>query len=112
MTTRGLSAYTTTAFLKYRTDLVKLNNSLQSNLRSDDDKLTANYISAIERVGLEDKLRNDMLEFHVMHPGHVMTNANMIECIQGVLNTVEPMAILIRDSESGLPETPCKRNLE
>jgi hypothetical protein len=68
--------------------MVKLNNSLQSNLRSDadDDKLTANFISAIKRAGLEDKLKNEMLDFHVMHPGHVISNAKKIECIQSVLS--------------------------
>ena len=58
MSSRGLAANTTAAFSKYRTDFVKLNNSLhlQSNLRNDDDKLTANYMmSALERCGLEDK---------------------------------------------------------
>ena len=46
MTARGLSIglHHTASFSKYRTDLVKLNNSLQSDLRNDDDKLTANYM--------------------------------------------------------------------
>ena len=52
MSSSGLAAKTTAAFSKYRKDFVKLNNSLQSNLRNDDDKLTANYMSALERCGL------------------------------------------------------------
>ena len=49
-------------------------------------------MSALERAGLEDKLKNEMLVFHVMHPGRVMTNAKNIECIRSVLSTAEAKA--------------------
>ena len=83
MSSRGLDACTTTAsFSKYRTAYVKLNNSLQPDLRNDDDKLTENYISALERVGLEDKLNAEMIiSYYIMHPGGTMSNATKIECV-------------------------------
>ena len=92
MLSRGLAAKTTAAFSKYRTDFVTLNNSIQRDLRNDDEKLTANYMSALERCGLEDKLGNDMLQFYVMHPGSIMTNARKIECIRNVLSTADAKA--------------------
>ena len=46
MTARGLSIglHHTAGFSKHRTDLVRLNNFLQNDLRNDDDKLTATYM--------------------------------------------------------------------
>ena len=53
MMTRGLSTKTTVGFSQYRTELVRLNNSLESRLRNDDNKLVANYISTVgtRRIG-------------------------------------------------------------
>ena len=52
LTARGLEYATTASFSDYREQLCGLNNSLNANLRANEDKLTANYESAMTRAGL------------------------------------------------------------
>ena len=52
------------------------------------------YISALERVGLENKLNAEMMSYYITHPGAgTMSNATKIECvIRNVLSKAEAKA--------------------
>ena len=65
--------------------MVKLNNSLTTSLRNDDDKLVANCVSAIGRAGLQSELKAELMGFRLENPGVVVTNAKKIECIRYAL---------------------------
>ena len=52
LSARGFEFATTASFSDYREQLCGLNNSLNANLRANEDKLTANYESAMTRAGL------------------------------------------------------------
>ena len=49
LTARRLEYTTTAGFSDYREQLTKLNNSVTAIMHYDDDRLTANYVSAITR---------------------------------------------------------------
>ena len=62
-------------------------------MRYDDDRLTANYVSAMSRAVLQGELKLKLMEFRLENPYTVVTNDTKIECIRNVLtSTTESVA--------------------
>ena len=58
----GFEFATTAGFLDYREQMCALNNSLNTKLRKNEDRLTADYESAITRAGLEQAFKLKVME--------------------------------------------------
>ena len=61
-------------------------------MRSNDDKLTANYVSAMSRAGLQGDLKPKFMEFRLENGVNLMSNDTNIECIRNILITTESAA--------------------
>ena len=62
----GLDYATTASFSDYREHMCSLNNSLiNDSMRSNDDKLTANYVAAMTRAGLQQDLKLKVMEYRL-----------------------------------------------